>query len=102
MDLIHAPICCRTTTGRIRRSRAAGGMLRWLSVWPSFLLAACIGRPMPDAYVPPFAKVPFESFSRAAVVAIALREWRLFGQRMADPEAEPNRTVKPEREQGLW
>ena len=27
---------------------------------------------MPDAHVPPFAKVPFEPFSRAAVVAIAL------------------------------
>jgi hypothetical protein len=57
---------------------------------------------MPDAHVPPFATVPFEPLSRAAVVAIALREWRLFGQRMADPEAEATRTVKPEREPGLW
>jgi Uncharacterized protein conserved in bacteria (DUF2272) len=65
-------------------------------------LAACIGRPMPDAHVPPFATVPYEPFSRAAVVAIALREWRLFGQNMADPAAEASRTVKPEREEGLW
>jgi len=57
---------------------------------------------MPDAHVPPFAKEPFEPFSRDAVVAIALREWRLFGQTMADPAGEATRTIKPEREQGLW
>jgi hypothetical protein len=57
---------------------------------------------MPDAHVPPFAKVPFQPISRAAVVAIALREWRLFGQRIADPEANVIRTAKPEREEGLW
>lgn len=66
------------------------------------LLTACLGTPMPDAHVPPFAKVPFEPFSRQAVVAIALREWRLFGQTVADPEADAVRTVKPEREEGLW
>jgi hypothetical protein len=57
---------------------------------------------MPDAHVPPFAAKPFEPFSRAAVVAVALREWRLFGQNVADPEADAARTVKPEREPGLW
>ncbi|HVY15304.1 MAG TPA: DUF2272 domain-containing protein [Rhodopila sp.] len=57
---------------------------------------------MPDAHVPPFAKKPYEAFSRAAVVAIALREWRLFGQPMDDPEGEAARVVKPEREEGLW
>ncbi len=57
---------------------------------------------MPDAHVPPFASVPFEPFSRQAVVAIALREWRLFGQRVANPDAEAGRTIKPEREPGLW
>jgi Uncharacterized protein conserved in bacteria (DUF2272) len=67
-----------------------------------FLLTACMGRPMPDAHVPPFAKVPFQPFSRQAVVAIALREWRLFGQTVADPEADAVRVIKPEREQGLW
>ncbi len=76
--------------------------MRWLPILPLFLLTACLGRPMPDAHVPPFAKVPFETFSREAVVAIALREWRLFGQHMADPDAEPMRTIKPEREEGLW
>jgi hypothetical protein len=57
---------------------------------------------MPDAHVPPFAKVPFEPFSRAAVVSIALREWRLFGETTADPEGEETRVIKPEREEGLW
>jgi hypothetical protein len=66
------------------------------------VLTACLGSPMPDAHVPAFAKVPYERFSRAAVVAIALREWRLFGQHIADPEADATRIVKPEREEGLW
>lgn len=57
---------------------------------------------MPDAHVPPFAKVPYQRFSRQAVVAIALREWRLFGRNIADPEADSIRTIKPEREEGLW
>lgn len=57
---------------------------------------------MSDAHIPPFAKIPFTPFSRDAVVAIALREWRLFGQPIADPLAEPSRTIKPEREPGLW
>ncbi len=76
--------------------------LRWLLIPPLFALTACSGTPMPDAHVPPFAKVPFEPFSREAVVAIALREWRLFGQPVADPAADATRTIKPEREPGLW
>jgi hypothetical protein len=78
------------------------GTMRWPPILPLFLLTACTGSPMPDAHVPPFAKVPYEPFSREAVVAIALREWRLFGQRIADPEAEATRVIKPEREEGLW
>jgi hypothetical protein len=66
------------------------------------LLAACMGTSMPDAHVPPFARIPYQPFSREAVVAIALREWRLFGQNVADPEADAARVIKPEREEGLW
>src|SRR6516164_3100520 len=33
---------------------------------------------------PPFARVPYEKFSRADAVAIAEQEWRLFGQRVDD------------------
>ena len=50
--------------------------------------------------VPPFARVPYEPFSRESVVAIALREWRLFGQPIEDPAVE--RGGKPERDPGLW
>jgi uncharacterized protein DUF2272 len=76
--------------------------MRWLIILPLFLLAACLGSPMPDAHIPPFAKVPFAPFSREAVVAVALREWRLFGQNIADPDADATRVIKPEREEGLW
>jgi len=76
--------------------------MRWLSILPLFLLAACMGSPMPDAHVPPFAKIPYEPFNRQAVVAIALREWRLFGQNLYDPAADATRVIKPEREEGLW
>jgi hypothetical protein len=76
--------------------------MRWLAILPLLSLSACLGGTMQDAHVPPFAKVPFEPFSRAAVVAVALREWRLFGQNVADPEAEAARVIKPEREPGLW
>jgi hypothetical protein len=76
--------------------------MRWLPILPLFLLSACMGSPMQDAHVPPFAKVPYEPFSREAVVAIALREWRLFGQNVSDPAGEATRVVKPEREEGLW
>jgi hypothetical protein len=76
--------------------------MRWLPILPLFLLAACMGSPMPDSHVPPFAKVPYQPFTREAVVAIALREWRLFGQHVADPETDATRVLKPEREEGLW
>lgn len=69
-------------------------------------LAACAG-PRPNAHVPPFARVPYQALSRQAVVAIALREWRAFGQPVDDrlpgaeaPAQQP--VVKPEREEGLW
>ena len=52
----------------------------------------------PESHIPPFARVPYASFSRAAVVAVALREWRLFGQKEGD-EPGPG---KPERDEGLW
>ncbi len=62
--------------------------------------------PPPGPQVPPFARVPFEPISRQAVVAIALREWRLFGQPVDDdpPDTRPKPPpeLKPEREPGLW
>jgi hypothetical protein len=59
-----------------------------------------------DDHVPPFALVPWERFSRADAVAIALREWRLFGQTVDDDPPDtrppPPPDSKPEREPGLW
>jgi hypothetical protein len=59
-----------------------------------------------DDHVPPFAAVPWEPFSRAAAVAIAQREWRLFGQNIDDDTPDtrppPPPELKPEREDGLW
>jgi hypothetical protein len=55
---------------------------------------------------PDFARKPFAPFSRDAAIAIALREWRLFGSRYDDrrqcpPTASPT-DDKPERQEGLW
>ena len=77
------------------------------------LLAACVGparkHPVaiaPDAHVPAFAMVPYEPISRMSVVAIALREWRLFGQPVDDepPGTRPPPLPEdmPERQPGLW
>jgi hypothetical protein len=70
------------------------------------VLAACTPPVPPDAHVPPFAKLPYEPISRATVVAVALREWRLFGAPVDDdpPGTRPPQAPdqKPEREDGLW
>ena len=70
------------------------------------LLSACAPRPPLELHVPPFARIPYQPFSRAAVVAIALREWRLFGSPVDDNPPGSYRPAapddKPERQQGLW
>ncbi len=58
------------------------------------LMTACT----PGDRVPPYAQRPYQPFSRQAVVAIALREWRAFGSPV-DPVEIPD---KPERAEGLW
>jgi Uncharacterized protein conserved in bacteria (DUF2272) len=50
--------------------------------------------------VPPFAAVPYQQFSRAAVVAVTLREWKLFGSQVNDDDHL--NWDKPERNEGLW
>jgi hypothetical protein len=71
-------------------------------------LAACgAEKPAPvsagmsdDVHIPPFARWPYQPFSREAAVQIAYREWRAFGQ----PVVYPN-TPLPfdnERSEGLW
>jgi hypothetical protein len=56
---------------------------------------------------PPFARVPYEAFSRAEAVAIAEQEWHLFGERVDDdpPSAggfDPAPGDDPARVPGHW
>src|ERR1700687_562368 len=53
-----------------------------------------------NAHVPPFARWPYQPFSREAAVQIALREWRAFGQQVVLPNMEL--PVDEERQGGLW
>jgi hypothetical protein len=70
------------------------------------VLSGCAPQPRPDAHVPPFATRPYEPITRDAVVAIVLREWRLFGSRVDDDPPGSYRPAtpedKPERQEGLW
>jgi Uncharacterized protein conserved in bacteria (DUF2272) len=69
-------------------------------------LAACApGRPPAsgqpdDIHIPPFARWPYQPFSRAAAVQIALREWRAFGSTVVYPNEEL--PYDAERSEGLW
>lgn len=83
---------------------------------PLAAVAGCAAKPRPthlaavsaaeDEHVPLFARRPYAPFSREDAVAIALREWRLFGQPIDDepPEARPKQPpeLMPERAPGLW
>jgi hypothetical protein len=64
------------------------------------------GPRLDDPHVPAFANDGWAPFTRQAVVAIALREWRVFGQGVDDDPPEtrpiPPPDLKPEREDGLW
>jgi hypothetical protein len=97
----------RRVTGSRGPSRHPAKLIR-LALLPAFaLLSACAApRTPPDAHVPSFARIPYEPISRDAVVAIALREWRLFGSQVDDDPPGTYRPVspedKPERQQGLW
>jgi hypothetical protein len=53
-----------------------------------------------DTHIPPFARWPYQRFSRAAAVQIALREWRAFGSTVVYPNQEL--PFDAERSEGLW
>jgi hypothetical protein len=52
------------------------------------------------AHIPPFARWPYEPFSREAAVQIALGEWRAFRKPISYPNVAE--TEDDEREEGLW
>jgi hypothetical protein len=83
--------------------------MRWIALLPLLALAACAAPAPsvpPPGPVPNFALKNFEPFNRADTVAIALREWRLFGSKVDDASPEgrpvPLPQDKPERQPGLW
>ncbi len=80
--------------------------------WPLLLLVAgcapstlVLTSPVPpDQHVPDYARRPFEPFSRANAIAIALREWRAFGSTVDDgpPRAEAPGPGRTDNQPGLW
>src|SRR5437763_5247113 len=99
------PLRFLSSAARTMRSLGAAVMLA-----ATVALAACApsapsGGPassgLPDdAHAPPFARVPYQRFSREAAVQIALREWRGFGQPVVLPHQEL--PFDNERAEGLW
>ena len=65
------------------------------------VLSACA----PANHAPPFANGGYAPFSRRAAVAVALREWRLWGGHVDDDDGAgyvQRAATMPERQQGLW
>jgi hypothetical protein len=65
-------------------------------------LSGCVA---PDAHAPPFARVPYAAFSRNDAVAIAMGEWRLWGEHVDDNGGAgyvQTDATMPERAPGLW
>jgi hypothetical protein len=100
--------------GRRRRKWRPVQAIKLNAARRPFLLAACAllagcgttsHAPLVDRsqHEPGFISAQYEPFNRQDVVAIALREWRLFGQPLED-DARPHGTPrdKPERDPGLW
>lgn len=76
--------------------RVSGKATLW--AWGLLLSSCTVG-----SHAPPFADLPYQPFSRSAAVAIALREWRLWGSGYNDnPDYVQRAATMPEREQGLW
>jgi hypothetical protein len=87
-------------------SGCAAPVVKTAGTTPRVQLPRSHGPMVDDPHVPPFASGAWEPFTRADAVAIALREWRLFGQPVDDDPPEtrpiPPPDQKPEREPGLW
>lgn len=72
------------------------------------MLAGCASQPpvvtapavADDIHIPPYARAPYQAFSRNAAVQIALREWRAFGSPVVP--AGDQLPYDAERADGLW
>lgn len=92
---------------RVRRPMIPGLVRVALMAGLAALLAACAGAgavvaPPPEPQVPPYARKPYEPFSRMAAVQIAYREWRAFGQKIVLSPDQPDSPDSEERDEGLW
>ena len=60
--------------------------------------------PRSDLHLPPYIRNGFEPFSRATAVAVALREWRAFGNVVNDdpPGRSLPGTFRPDQAPGMW
>jgi hypothetical protein len=65
----------------------------------ALMMTACAVPPT-DVHIPPFARVPYQAFSREAAIQIAYREWRAFGQPVVSPHTEL--PFDKDRVEGLW
>ena len=72
--------------------------MRKLPLLLVLVLGGCV-----ENHAPPFANLPYEPFSRTAAVAIATREWRLWGSRVGEvPDYTQSAAGMAERQPGLW
>ncbi len=89
----------------VRRAAASLRATMFRSVAAALLFAA-LAACAPADHAPRFADKPYEPFNRADAVAVALREWRLFGSPVANEapgtRQQPTPAEKPERQAGLW
>ena len=101
-----------TREGRHSAARGSGwvgALLRgFLGLILGLVLAGCVPEAAPtgagaqrdDVHIPPFARWPYQRFSREAAVQIARREWRAFGSAVVYlNQALP---YDAERTDGLW
>ena len=83
--------------------------MRWLAFCAVLLALGPVGcapergptrASVDDIHIPPYARWPYQAFSRDAAIQIALREWRAFGSAVIVPN-QPL-PYDAERSQGLW
>ncbi len=67
---------------------------------PPSVPARAVGATSTTAHIPPFARWPYQPFSREAAVQIALGEWWAFRKPIVFPNVEL--PEDEEREEGLW